>query len=99
MNAALVVAEPSESRSVLSEHLCSAGYSVTVVSTSREAGVLLQIGYPDVLFWWVGKPTVDDLKLARAVKDRELVAPLPIIYINGIRDVRRIVDRLSGLRS
>ena len=99
MNAALLVAEPSESRTFLSPALFNAGWKVTVVATSREAGLLLRIGYPDLLVWQVGKPTVDDLKLARAVKDREYVAPLPIIYVHGISDARKIGDKLAGLRT
>ena len=98
MTSALLVAEPSESRAMLSRELCGAGYSVTIVATSREAGMLLKIGFPDLLVWWVGKPSVDDLKLARAVQDREQTAPLPIIYVNGAFDARRIADRLAGLR-
>ena len=65
---------------------------------AREAGMLLKIGFPDLLVWWVGKPTVDDLRLARAVKDREATAPLPVIYVNGAIDAQRLADKLAGLR-
>jgi CheY-like chemotaxis protein len=98
MTSALLVAEASEARTVLSRELCNAGYSVTIVATSREAGMLLKIGFPDLLVWWVGKPTVDDLRLARAVKDREANAPLPVIYVNGVVDAQRLADKLAGLR-
>ena len=98
MTSALLVAEPSDSRSIITRELTTAGYLVTVVSSSREANELLRIGYPDLIVWWIGKPTVDDLRLARLVKYREETVPLPIIYLHGPADVRQLIDKLAGLR-
>jgi len=98
MTSALLVAEESESRALIVQELSRAGYVVTVVSTSREANELLKIGYPNLIVWWIGRPTVDDLRLARVVKHREATAPLPIIYLHGPADARMLLEKLAGLR-
>jgi CheY-like chemotaxis protein len=99
MLTALVVAAESDSRTLLAEKLGTAGYAVAVVTTSREAGQRLETaGTPSLIIWWIGRPTMDDLKLARAIKDRSRDAPLPVIYLHGQSELRKLLDKLDERR-
>ena len=86
MKKVLVIDDTDEIRTIISESLKVYGFS-TVVAGDGESGIsLAQVETPDLIICDINMPNLDGYQTLTALRDNELTATIPFIFLTGASD-------------
>jgi hypothetical protein len=94
--AVLAIAEDPELQTALRTQLGEKFGVLRFVSSSKEARQLMRTFKPALILWWIQKPTVEDISLAREIKHSGLDSP-GVHYLHRLQDVAALRNKLELL--
>jgi len=92
----LLVDDDPDTLALVREYLTEEGYSPCVAGSGEEALILLDDLHPDLILLDAVMPGLDGFETCRAIKHRQTMANVPIIFMTGLSDSGHVVEGLSA---
>jgi hypothetical protein len=94
--AVLAIAQDPELQNALRMQIGEKFGALRFVSSSKEARQVLRTFKPALIVWWIQKPTLEDISLAREIQHAGLDSP-GVHYLHRMQDVAVLRNKLELL--
>jgi DNA-binding response OmpR family regulator len=91
----LVVEDDAATRLLLQKQLAAKGFAVAVATNGLEGLVELERNPPDVILCDLHMPELDGISFVRAIKARNEMRVIPVIFLTASNDARQMVDGIN----
>jgi DNA-binding response OmpR family regulator len=92
----LVVDDTPESLGFLTDMLDGAGYTVLIATDGESALRLVEQITPDLVLMDAVMPGVDGFEACRRLKQKPLMAHLPVIFMTGLSETEHVLEGLAA---
>jgi len=92
----LLVDDDPDTRTLVGEFLIGESYAPRMAASGEEALDILDTWSPDLILLDAVMPGLDGFATCRAIKRRDAMATVPIIFMTGLSDSGHVVEGLSA---